>query len=82
MIENEKSSPPKLKLLSIPRMVGSNILVDLDEDNYQRGVDELKSRVIRWLFLTRGTSTPTTMELRTKLGDTWWLQNFKIVLMG
>lgn len=56
--------------------------MDLDEEEYKKGVKSLKFSVVSKIFLRKGYSLPITMELKTKLGDSYGLSNFKLVPMG
>lgn len=62
--KEEVASLPKLKSLYMPRMVRDNLVVDLDEEDYRLAVEKLKHSVIGRLLLLRGSSSPTTVELR------------------
>lgn len=68
-IEDERARC--LKQPSTPRYKGGNLVVDLNEEKYMRGVDKLKFSVVGKLFLRRGAPTPTTMQLKSKLGESW-----------
>lgn len=46
-------------------------MVDLDEEDCRRGVEEIKHSVVEKIFLPRGSSPPITMELKTKLSAIW-----------
>lgn len=56
-----------LKSLSIPCSEGGNIIVDVDDDDYNQKVDELQFSLVGRLFLLKSNSTPITMTLRAKL---------------
>lgn len=72
MLANSKSVVNKLedeviqnmKPLAIPQFEGDNLVVDLDEDDYNVGIEELQFSVVGHLFLSRGSSALTTMSLR------------------
>lgn len=51
-----------LKPLCNPRLVGGNIVVGADDDDYRRGIDELKFIVIGKLSMQRGDPIPMNME--------------------
>lgn len=61
----EKSYP--LKLVTVPRTVGGNVVVEVDEEDYNQGVKELKYRAICHLTLQRSNPSITSMELKKKL---------------
>lgn len=71
-----------MKRFKIPRYEGGNLVIDLDKEDYKRGVEELKYNVVGRLFLTKGCEHPTTMELKNKLAQIWGVPNFKIVPLG
>lgn len=71
-----------LKPFSIPRVEGGNVIVDLDDDDYSPGIEELQFSVVGRLFLPRTAAVPTTMNLRAKLSVAWGLDSFKLVPMG
>lgn len=50
--EDDISFP--LKPLPNPRLVGGNIVVEVDKEDYQRGIEKLKYSVIGRLSLQRG----------------------------
>lgn len=56
-----------LKPLAAPTIAGGNVVIEIDEDAYQRGIDGLKYSVIAKLMLPRGDKVLTTMEIRNKL---------------
>lgn len=58
-----------LKPISAPRMAGGNVVIEIDEEEYHRGVDELKYSVIGKLTLSHGEEAPTTKEIRRKLSE-------------
>lgn len=58
-VEEEQYAP--LKPLVAPRMVGSNVTVEIDEGEYIKAVEELKHSVIGKLSLPRGVEAPSTI---------------------
>lgn len=69
-------------LLAIPRFEGGNLVIDLDEDDYQKHMKKLKYSVLGMLFLMKGKENPTTMELKENLSGILGVADFKIVHMG
>lgn len=45
------------------------VVVEVDDEEYQRKVEELKFNIIDKLTLQRGDLIPTMMEIRRKLSD-------------
>lgn len=62
--------------------MGGNLIVDLDEDDYKRGIKELKYIEVGKLYLNKGIEVPTTMDLKAKMSRAWGFQNLKVVPMG
>lgn len=58
-----KKTPPG----TMPIFEGGNLVVDLNEYEYRRGVENLKFSVVGKIYLSKGSSLPTTVELRNKL---------------
>lgn len=44
-----------------------NVIVEVDGDNYRKGVAELKFSVVGRLFIQKGEIPPTILELKSKL---------------
>lgn len=57
-------------------------MVDLDEEEYRKGLESLKFSVVVKIFLRRGQSLLTIMDLKTKLQEIWEIHGFKVVPMG
>lgn len=55
------------KPFSILQVEGGNLILDLDEDDYNQGIEDLQFSVVGYLFLSRTFITLTTMLLREKL---------------
>lgn len=87
-MESEKKHSEKgganrpMKPLAVPRYEGSNLVIDLDEEDYLKGVEELKFSMVGQLYLPRICEHPTTMEIKDKLGLTWGITEFKLVPVG
>lgn len=71
-----------MKPLMALRYVGGNLIGDLDEDEYVKGIENLKFSVVGWIYVKREASLPTTMNLKSKLGEVWGIQRFKLVQWG
>lgn len=71
-----------LKPFLIPRYKGGNLIVELDEDDYNKGIQDLQFSIVDCLFLPRTSTAPTTMSLRSKLAATWGMESFKLVSLG
>lgn len=71
-----------MKIPSLPRCEGGNMIVDLDEEDYWKEIKDLKFSVFGKLFLRRRKSIPTVMELKSKLRELWEVDNFKLIPMG
>lgn len=51
----------KMKPLARPRFKGGKLVVAIDEENYIKGVEELKHGVVGRIFLKKWSECPTTM---------------------
>lgn len=80
--ENKARANRPMRTLSIPIYEGDNLIVDLDEEEYLKGIDDLKYSVVGRLYLRRGIFPPTTMDLKKKLMGVWGIESCKIVPMG
>lgn len=60
-----------VKPLAVPRYEGGNLVIELDEDDYLKGVDELKFSVVGKLYFPKSCEHLTTMEIKNKLGLIW-----------
>lgn len=56
--ETDDSIP--LKPIPSPKIIGGNVVVEIDEKDYNRGLEHLRFSVLRRLSLLRGDSVPTT----------------------
>lgn len=65
--QEEEDTVQHLRPLFVQHYDGGNLVVDLDEEDYWIGVEELKKSVVEKLFLLNGSSPPKTMELKAKL---------------
>lgn len=72
----------QLKHVAESILEGGNIIVEVDEDDYMEAVEELKFSVIRRLFIHRGETMPTTLELKERLQSIWNIKNLKVIPLG
>lgn len=63
-------------------MEGGNILVDVDEDDSKKIVDELRFSAIGHIFLHKCEISPTTLELKEKVQSIWGIENLKVISLG
>lgn len=63
-------------------IVGGNVVVEVYDYDYRRGVVQLKYSVIRRIFLQHRDSMPTTMEVKTKLIESLKISNVKVIPLG
>lgn len=56
--------------------------MELDVEEYKKGVEELMFSVIGRNYLQKGKAAPTTIELRAKLAATWGMESFKLIPIG
>lgn len=71
-----------LKPISNPKVVGGNVVVEVDAEEYKRGVENLKFSVIGRLSVHRDDSLPTTMEVKEKLVEGLKIEDMKVIAMG
>lgn len=79
-MEEEEYTP--MKPLSAPRMAEGNIIIEIDEEEYHRGVEELKYNTTGKLALSRAAKAPTTMEMKIKLMEYWKINDLKVIPLG
>lgn len=53
--------------------------MEVEDDDYKKGMEELKCTVVGRLFIQKGEITPITLELKVKLQNTWAMNNLKLV---
>lgn len=53
------------------------VVVVVDEDDYCKGVEELKLIVVGRLSLQQGHSSATTIEVKNQLSEFWKILDFK-----
>lgn len=66
-----------LKPLPSPKIVGGNVVGEVDNAEYQRGVYQLKFSVIGRLTLQHGDLFPTTIESKGKLAE--WIEDMRVI---
>lgn len=71
-----------MKLIAPPRREGGNIIVQLDIEDYSRGVSYLQYSVVARLFIQREEVPPTNMNLKARLESAWQFNNFKVILLN
>lgn len=69
-------------MFSTPRRECGNVIVELDVEDYQRGIEDLKINVVAKLTIQRGKAMPTTLELKDKLVHSLDLSTFKLIPYG
>lgn len=58
------------------------MVVEINEDDYKRGLENLKFNILGRLSLLQGDSVPTTMEVKSKLVEGLQIDNMKVIAMG
>lgn len=58
-----------LRPLSPPRLVGGNVVVEVDDEQYQKWVEDLKFSVVGKLMLRKGDPNPITKKVVRGLED-------------
>lgn len=56
--------------------------VELDVEEYKKGVEELRFSAMGRLFIPRNDPIPTTMEIKAKLVEGFHIEDLKIIAMG
>lgn len=67
---------------SQPRMERGNIAIQINEVEYDRGVEEIQHNVIGRIFHHRGEVMLSTMEIRGHLELIWKTSKFMIIPIG
>lgn len=80
-ITSGESAVP-IKSILLPHFEGGNIIVKVDEEDYEKRVRECQFDVIGRILLYRGDKPYSTLELFDKLVIQWGIKNFRIVPMG
>lgn len=70
-----------LKFIAAPRQEGRNIVVQLDFDDYIRGVKELQYSLVGRLSIQRGEVLPTNMNRKVKIEASWGSNNFRVITL-
>lgn len=71
-----------LEPVSNPTIAGGNIVVQVDEEEYKRRVEDLKFNVTGKSILKKWDLVPTTMEIRRKLLEYWDINDLKLIPLG
>lgn len=71
-----------LKPITNPKVTGGNLVVQLDAEEFKRGVEHLKYSVLGKLSLQRGDVVPTTMEIKAKLVARLQVETLQVIVMG
>lgn len=66
----------------MPRMEGGNVVVQVDESEYQEAVKNLQFSVIGRYTLQNKDVAVTTMEIHIKLASFWQISDFKLIALG
>lgn len=61
-----------------PRVEGGNVIVEVDQKDYEQECRECQYDVIGRVVLQKGDKPYSTNELKTKLAQQWKIQNFEI----
>lgn len=76
---NSEDNGIGLKPITTPRREGGNIIIQLDFNDYRRGVQDLQFSVVGMLSLPRGEALPTNMNLKPSLEVAWGFANFRVI---
>lgn len=66
----------------MPHIEGSNLIVELDVEDYKHGVEEPRYSVVGRNHLQKGKPAPMTIEMEVKLALIWGLDMFKLIPIG
>lgn len=70
------------KLFTTPRIEEGNIVVEVDKEEYQKAVKELKYSDVGKINLRKGDVPLTNLDSNNKLVVLWKIKMFKLILMG
>lgn len=82
MVETLIEQQQNLRSLFIFPGWRGNIIVELDVDDYEKGIEELQFSIIGRLSIQRSEAVPTTLALRRKLDKVLKIQDYKIIPYG
>lgn len=66
--KEEEGSNRTIRPLAIPRYEGGNLVIDLDEGDYKRGVKELQYNVMGKPYFPKNCEHPTTVDIKKQVG--------------
>lgn len=79
---NDETKSKPLRQFSTPRIEGGNVVIELDVEDYERGIQDLKFSVIAKLTIQKGEEAPTTLQLKEKLVQALEVSAFKLIPYG
>lgn len=84
VVTREQIFPKEKRDRAIPRYVGGNITIAINEEDYKMGLSEFEYTLIGRLVLSKGDSPLTTKALKTRLLAIWSIQEalWKITPLG
>lgn len=65
----------------MPRREGGNIFVQLDVEDYMKGVRDIQYNIVWRLQIHKGEIHPVNMSLKSQLESTWGFNKFKLAAM-
>lgn len=71
-----------LKTFVVLKIEGGNIVVEVDEEEYQKEVEEFKYSIVGKISLRKKDVPPTTLDLKNKMVELWKIEKFKLISMG
>lgn len=75
IVSGELPGAKPIRERALPRIVGGNIAIAIDEEEYNKGLAEFANCLIGRLVLARGDQPYLTKELKTKLSNTWGIKD-------
>lgn len=76
------SVPVPIKPIPPPRYEGGNVIVEVDDEDYEKEVRQCQFDVIGRIIMQKGDRPYSTLEIFDKLVILWGIQNFRIVPIG
>lgn len=62
--------------------IGGNIMVEIDKEEYHKGIKSLKYSIIGKLMIPRDEERPMTIEIKRKLLEKWNISDIKVISLG